>query len=154
MTNTSKTMYLLGYAGVIPFLLLAVLVARDQPSFFYSTIPLAVWLGIYAAVILSFLGAVSWGVALANQAQLNTKQTNQLLYYGVVPSLLAWLSLLLPINLALAVMAGLIVLAYLVDLLLLAPCLPATISSQYIRLRFHLSITVATLLLLSSIFAR
>lgn len=149
MMNSPRIMWLLGYAGVIPFLVLLVFLTQDKPFFLDTAISLSIWLGIYAAVILSFLGAVSWGVALAKQTQLTPQRTNQLLIYGVLPSLLAWFSLLLPINIALAVMAGLIVLAYLADLKMLSPL----VSSQYLRLRFHLSITVATLLLLSSIFA-
>ena len=149
MMNSPRIMWLLGYAGVIPFLVLLVLLTQDKPFLLDTAIPLSIWLGIYAAVILSFLGAVSWGVALAKQTQLTPQQTNKLLIYGVLPSLLAWFSLLLPINIALAVMAGLIVLVYLTDLKMLS----SLVSSQYLRLRFHLSITVATLLLLSSIFA-
>ncbi len=139
-------MWLLGYAGVIPFLVLFVFLTREKPFFFDTPIPLSMWLGIYAAVILSFLGAVSWGVALAKQTQSTPQQTNQLLVYGVLPSLLAWFSLLLPINIALAVMAGLILLAYLADLKMLSPL----ISKQYMRLRLHLSIAVAVLLTLSA----
>ena len=149
MMSPPKIMWLLGYAGVTPFLLLFILLTRDNPFFFSTPIRLSMWLGIYAAIILSFLGAVSWGVALTKQTQLTSQQTSKLLVYGVLPSLLAWFSLLLPINIALAVMAGLIILAYLADLKMLS----LLVSSQYLRLRFHLSIVVATLLILSSIFA-
>ncbi len=141
-------MWLLGYAGVIPFLVLFIVLYRGKPTFFDMPIPLSLWLGIYAAIILSFLGAVSWGVALAMQTQITTQLKNRLLVYSVIPSLLGWFSLLLPINIALTVMSGLIVLAYLADLKMLSP----HISSHYLRLRFHLSITVATLLVLSSLF--
>ncbi len=149
MMSPPKIMWLLGYAGVTPFLLLFILLTRDNPFFFSTPIRLSMWLGIYAAIILSFLGAVSWGVALTKQTQLTSQQTSKLLVYGVLPSLLAWFSLLLPINIALAVMAGLIIMAYLADLKMLS----LLVSSQYLRLRFHLSIAVATLLILSSIFA-
>ena len=149
MLNSPKLMWLLGYAGVIPFLVLSVYVAQDKSLFFNTAIPLSLWLGIYAAVILSFLGAVSWGVALSRQSELSQQQINLLLVYGVLPSLFAWFSLLFPIKLALAIIAGLIVMAYVADLKMLS----SRVSSQYLRLRFHLSISVATLLLISSFFA-
>jgi hypothetical protein len=48
----------------------------------------------YAAVILSFLGAVHWGVVLA--APTTTPQlARSFLMWGVVPALLGWLALLM-----------------------------------------------------------
>lgn len=48
----------------------------------------------YAAVVLSFLGAVHWGLALANP-QLDKAQSRLALGWGVLPALLGWLALLL-----------------------------------------------------------
>jgi hypothetical protein len=48
----------------------------------------------YAAVTLSFLGAVHWGLAVSNP-QFNKTQTRSALGWGVMPSLLGWLVLLL-----------------------------------------------------------
>ena len=81
----------LGYAGLLPFLGLA----------------LACWLGGdwaaraqqaqlgYGAVILSFVGALHWGLAMSAPG-LDAGARNGLYAWSVVPSLLAWLALLLP----------------------------------------------------------
>jgi Protein of unknown function (DUF3429) len=45
----------------------------------------------YAASILSFLGAIHWGLVMRDQTPAHT-----LLVWGVVPSLIAWVALLLP----------------------------------------------------------
>ena len=73
-----------------------------------------------------------------------TEEINNRLYlYSVVPSILAWLVLLLPMKTAFFSMAGLIILAYMADRLLLFSLL----ESQYQRLRLHLTIAVSVLLL-------
>lgn len=85
---------LLGNFGLLPFAGLAAA----------SWLPLdpapARWVGLaliaYAAVILSFLGAVHWGLALLTP-QLDKAGTWQALGWGVLPSLLGWLALLLAV---------------------------------------------------------
>lgn len=78
----------LGYGGLLPFAGLAAAVwgldgsARAQ----------SLWaLLAYGASILSFLGAIHWGLALRDEAG----PSDRLLAWGVVPSLLAWVALLL-----------------------------------------------------------
>lgn len=51
----------------------------------------------YAAVIVSFLGAVHWGLALATPA-LNKAQARSAFGWGVVPAAPAWLALLLAVG--------------------------------------------------------
>jgi hypothetical protein len=46
----------------------------------------------YAAVILSFMGAIQWGIAMTRQSAI----ANLELSLSVVPALLGWLALLLP----------------------------------------------------------
>jgi hypothetical protein len=85
---------LLGLAGLIPFVAgaLAVFAAEGW------TRGLALQaLAAYGAVILSFLGAVHWGFALAAP---DTPATPARLIGGVLPSLWAWAALLLPASLA------------------------------------------------------
>ena len=87
----------LGYAGLLPFIAGALgTVALDD-------LDQAEWAGrllvLYGAVILSFLGGVHWGVALAPNA---TRQ-KRLLVMGVVPSLVGWGSLALPYDQSLVV---------------------------------------------------
>jgi ABC-type uncharacterized transport system permease subunit len=52
----------------------------------------------YAAVILSFLGAVHWGLALA-VSDATRRATNGRLILGVLPALIAWAALLMDISL-------------------------------------------------------
>lgn len=78
---------LLGYSGLIPFLGLsaAAWMVRGawQAQLLYALLA-------YGATILSFLGAVHWGLALRDPAA----PPRFLLLWGVVPSLLAWIALL------------------------------------------------------------
>jgi hypothetical protein len=57
----------------------------------------------YAAVILSFLGAVHWGIALW---ETDTERLWRRLGWGVTPSLLAWIALLLPLAWSWLVLLG------------------------------------------------
>ena len=87
---------LLGFSGALPFVLASLLAWAGPPSS-----PLALRsLAIYGAVILSFMGGVHWGLAMA-QGQLSLRR----LGVSVLPALVAW-----PAALAGGV-AGLLVLA-------------------------------------------
>lgn len=78
---------LLGYMGLIPFIITAtgVWVASDDMARLLDQALLS-----YAACILAFMGAIHWGQAMLSKA--NTWQ----LGLSVIPSLLAWLALNLP----------------------------------------------------------
>jgi hypothetical protein len=87
----------LGTLGLLPFCVLAALAwLPDGASIGAIAIaPLArLLLVAYAAVVLSFLGAVHWGLALA-AADTPPRLARQSLLWGVVPSLLGWLALLM-----------------------------------------------------------
>ena len=80
---------ILGFAGLIPFLGLA------AASWVLDAANHALWVQaveIYAAVILSFLGGVHWGLAMASTSTLPYKG----LLWGVTPALLAWAIILSP----------------------------------------------------------
>lgn len=79
---------LLGYAGLIPFIGLALASALAQEPFKASA---AFALLAYGASILSFLGAIHWGLALREP----DGPPIALLAWGVLPSLLAWVALLI-----------------------------------------------------------
>ncbi len=80
----------LGYGGLIPFFGCAFLVYWfDQAEFWVFAIHL------YAALIISFLGAISWGLALSNQ-DMPRSLREALFYWGVAPAILGWICLLLP----------------------------------------------------------
>lgn len=142
-----QLMWWLGYGGLVPFFVLtvAILLSADVPLL--ENARLDWWLAAYAAIILSFLGAVHWGVALGMQDTLTESELGKLLLFSVVPSVLAWFALLLPIKIALWVLASLIVLAYLVDSRLLFNKLAA----DYGKMRLHLTIIVALLLVAAGV---
>ena len=78
---------LLGAAGVLPFLVLALAaLSQSEPE---ATRYLA-WLVFYGAVILSFLGAVHWGFVLAGG---QAERAGLRLGLGVLPALAGWVAL-------------------------------------------------------------
>ncbi len=79
----------LGYLGLMPFVILAGALWL-APSSYQSAVSEA--LLAYGAVILSFMGAIHWGLAI----RLETQQEKKILGYSVVPALMAWLALLIP----------------------------------------------------------
>jgi hypothetical protein len=98
----------LAYAGLIPFILLAALLWIVQAD-------LRPWLTIaltsYAALIASFLGGIHWGIA----AQRPHHEQAFHYLWGVTPSLIAWLALIMPAYAGLPLLAALLVVCYLVD---------------------------------------
>ena len=134
----SKLIWCLGIGGLIPF---------------YGTLVLGNWTGanvfwltsqtIYAALIISFIGAVYWGLSIYNN-QLERKVRVCFLLYGVTPSLLAWAILLLPLNFRFGPLSA-----------LLCACLAADAffrsyhSKVWIRMRIFLTLGGSASLLLS-----
>jgi hypothetical protein len=92
----------LGYAGLLPFVAGALLAWRSPAG--------AAWLLAYAACIVSFLGGIHWGLALRERPPRAVS-----LGWGVTPSLLAWVALLLPSGAGLLVSAAALVACYAVD---------------------------------------
>jgi hypothetical protein len=64
----------------------------------------------YAAVIVSFLGGIHWGLAMRQQ-----RAPRGWLIWGVLPSLLAWAGLLLNSAWGLLLMAASLIVCYVVD---------------------------------------
>ncbi len=78
----------LGYAGLLPFVVLAMVMWVAEPGHrAFAGLALA----SYGAVIASFLGAIHWGLVMREAS----KQSLALLGWGVMPSLLAWVALML-----------------------------------------------------------
>ncbi len=86
---------LLGNFGLLPFYALAVAAWLPLAPLPARIVDLA--FVAYAAVILSFLGAVHWGLAMATPGLDKTRRW-QALGWGVIPSLLGWLALLLSLG--------------------------------------------------------
>jgi Protein of unknown function (DUF3429) len=105
----------LGAAGVIPVVATALQVATGWPLSPRLTGPALYNLTIYAGVILSFLGGVQWGLALAQPTSGGARDWRR---YGisVLPSLAAWAGLWLAARNGLLVLAASFVAALVYDL--------------------------------------
>ena len=89
----------------------------------------------YAAVVVSFLGGIPWGLAMYR-----CEPPAALLLWGVAPSLLAWLAVMMPPQSGLVVDGVLLLACYAVDRRLY----PVYGAAHWLTLRFRLS-TVAAL---------
>ncbi|GAA4033709.1 DUF3429 domain-containing protein [Actimicrobium antarcticum] len=134
--------HLLGFAGLIPFVLLSLSCWIVHPD----------WLGFmikgqlaYGIAILSFLGGIHWGAALCCNL-LSIDQTKRALIWGVTPSLIALVASRMIIGVGFAVlMAGFIV-AYQIDKRLYRWY---DIPDWFISLRFKLTCVVVAALTLT-----
>jgi hypothetical protein len=103
----------LGIAGLVPFFGLAVLAATGAagtpglPGLAPTTALL-----VYAALILSFLGGVRWGVAVSMEDQARARREYVI---SVLPTLIAWATLALSASSGLWTMTGLMVALALFD---------------------------------------
>ena len=126
----------LGYAGLIPFAaaLLGVLLGDAQRQAYFAQQFIA-----YGAVILSFVGAVHWGLALVGG-----RMRAMRLSMSILPALLAWAALLLP-----AAAAAWLLLAGFVALRAWEAGAPVatTLPAWYRQLRTRLTGAVALMLL-------
>lgn len=127
----SDTARLLGHAGLLPFvagaLLTWVVNAEALPHVSRA-------LSAYAALIVSFLGGIHWGLAFRLSAP-----PASLLAWGVVPSLVAWLAVLMPDDAGLVVHGVMLVACYLVD----RRVYPSQGIAHWLTLRFRLSAVAA-----------
>lgn len=137
-------LHVLGYAGLIPFLFFGV--AAWFGSTQWQAFSLHA-LGVYGAVILSFLGAVHWGLFLLDRGHRVLGQPAPI--WAVIPSVAAWVALLLPTVIGLTVLFLLFPLVLWVDR---GSQRRFRLPSGYIRLRGYLTLG-GTLSLLSGIFA-
>lgn len=114
-TGPSRWAQLLGYGGLIPFVVLAAATWLAPPDW-RSYIGLAL-LG-YGATITSFIGAIHWGLVMRDES-LPSRPSPLVLAWGVVPSLIAWFALMLGLisgpTAGLCVIAALLWLCFAVD---------------------------------------
>jgi hypothetical protein len=102
----SRTTQALGFAGLLPFIGGALLVAAGPPAWHEGALRALI---AYAAVIVAFLGGIHWGTS-------PSAERDSARVWGVVPSLLAWPMLLVPsARWALLGLAAALVLCWLVD---------------------------------------
>jgi hypothetical protein len=139
---------ILGLAGLLPFLgalALAALLPEARPAALAG-------LGAYGAAILSFLGAVHWGLALASAPGTAAAAAAPVrLGLGVVPALAAWIALLLPATPSLLLLAGSLLATALVEA---GASRRGLLGQDYMRLRWVLTVIASTCLLLGAALAR
>ncbi len=122
----------LAYAGLLPFMAGALLVWAVNPDVLpYATLALS----SYAAVIISFLGGIHWGLAMRHAEDPPTA----LLTWGVVPALIAWPAVMMPPASGLVIQGLMLVVCYAVDRRLY----PAHGAGPWLLLRFRLSAVAA-----------
>lgn len=92
----------LGGLGVVPFLALSFAAGLDAP--FAAQVREV--LVAYGACILSFLGGIHWGLAIAATAPVHESILWRRLAVSVSPSLAAWAALLLPATASLFLLAA------------------------------------------------
>ena len=136
-----RSVALPGYGGLLPFGALALLLWLDGARG-------ALWwpaLLAYGAVILSFVGALHWGFALALPT-LGTAQRQGLYIWSVVPALVAWPALLWGAPGAGVLLVAGFVLHWLQDRRLVA-CTGAALPAWYLLLRTRLTLVASACLL-------
>lgn len=134
----------LGYGGLLPFLALAPASLLDQHHG-------AAWsdaLFAYGAIILSFIGALHWGLAMS-LPELSERQRSARFVWSVVPALIAWPAVLLSPAIAGPLLIIGFIAHYLQDRRLAGQ---APLPGWYLPLRLRLS-SVAVVCLAAGIFA-
>ena len=133
--NPDTTALRLAYAGLLPFVLGALLVwaVRAEVQAY-----VALALSAYAAVVLSFLGGIHWGLAM-RQPQPATTGLARSLVWGVVPALVAWPAAVMPPDAGLVILGAMLIVSYAVDRRLY----PAHGVAAWLTLRFRLSAVAA-----------
>jgi hypothetical protein len=122
----------LGYAGLAPFVLGALLslMVRDDAHPY-----VVLGLAAYATAVLAFLGGIHWGLAMRTE-----QPEPQSFVWGVVPSLVAALAVLMPAYAGLVIDGVMLIVCYLVD----RRVYPRHGLAGWLTLRFRLTV-VATL---------
>ena len=110
--NIQRTVTQLGYAGLVPFVLLAALMWLVDTELLPFV---AIALGGYAATIVSFLGGVHWGIGFMKLQSDASVEPRFHFVWGVAPALFAWLALMMPVHAALPLLGLIVVACYAVD---------------------------------------
>ncbi|MGH8507831.1 MAG: DUF3429 domain-containing protein [Gammaproteobacteria bacterium] len=134
----------LGAGGLVPFIVFAGSLWAAPLDYR----PLLVgWLSTYAAVILSFIGALHWGIAMVHR---NMIEGDRALFmtWSVVPAIAAWVALLLPETSRFMVLAAAFAVDYAVDRELVRRY---PITPWFLRLRGGLTAVVVPCLLLAAL---
>jgi hypothetical protein len=121
----------LGYAGLLPFVIGAALLWIVRPD---AHPYVALSLSASAGVIISFLGGIHWGLGF--RAPLVDRMR---FVWGVVPSLVAWVAVVMPPYAGLVVHGVMLVVCYVVD----RRVYPLHGAAGWLTLRFRLTVVAA-----------
>jgi len=132
----------LGYAGLAPFvggvLLIWLLAGKEDTAPLVFVIDA---LAKYAALIISFLGGMTWGLVMrADPAQADSPLARRTLWMGIAYSLAAWVAACMPAHAGLVVHGALLIACYVSD----RKAYPALGVAPWLTLRFRLT-SVASL---------
>ncbi len=132
---------LMGFGGLVPFVGCAVLMYSGSPS---ASIVALFANAVYGAVILSFVGAVHWGLTMRED------RSPYWYIWSVIPAIMGWLAIvLLDIKISLLALAVAFTLAWSVDR---QASLQGLIPAWYMQTR-HILTAGATVSLLATAFA-
>jgi hypothetical protein len=132
-SDTGRFIQRLGYAGLIPFAVFALLMWLVTPEVH----PLvAIAMAGYAATVVAFLGGIHWGIGLRH----DSPQRRLHMIWGATASVLAWITVIMPAYAGLPLLALLLIGCYLVD----RKTWPPAGLGDWLTLRFRLTL-VATL---------
>ncbi len=139
----------LAYAGTIPFIAAAVILLFGNLLGIGMLRPLAAQgITTYAAIIVSFLGGIQWGIGISTHEQ-QPQTARSLFMLSIVPSLLAWAMLFLPASTSRVVVAIFLVgFVWIIDALL---HLQKVIPAWFFRLRCVVSAVVIASLIVALI---
>ena len=137
----SQLAKLIGYGGLVPFVGCAVLMYADNTG---ASIIALFSSAIYGAVILSFVGAVHWGLTMRED------RSPYWYVWSIIPAVMGWLAIiLLDIKFSLLALAVAFTLAWSVDR---QASLHGLIPAWYMQMR-HILTTGATVSILATAFA-
>ena len=121
----------LGYLALVPFLAGAAATGW-APEGLRGLVGIA--LSVYAAVVVSFIGGIHWGLGFAE-----SDPPASLFVWGVVPALVAWPAALLAPRLGLIVHAAMLLICFAVD----RAVYPRHRAAAWLPLRLRLSVVAA-----------
>jgi hypothetical protein len=130
----------LGYAGLAPFAGLALAVWFVDPA---QRLSFAWALTAYGATIVSFVGALHWGLVMREPVQKHRGS----LGWGVLPSLFGWVALLLPGYFGLWALATALWICFAVD----RKTYPSLGVGGWLPMRLHLTVVASSACVLAAL---
>lgn len=108
---TRRFAWILGLSGLLPFVTQALFSWLSPPAEMSGVLRSQAH---YAAAILTFLGALHWGVTLASPGIVDGRATTRMVW-SVIPSLFAWIVTLYPVQVSLPLLFAALAVALVVD---------------------------------------